>query len=400
MPLEPHQRASLTLRIAAARHLDDNASPISQTEGQVLELARQKLSTRRASSCLDPNVARHLKEAASDLSTLLNSSHLQPDHLAHKMIDAAASELDISQCANCVAQGQGEVNTPGFINCRCGFLDLAGMVEQKISKKYIDAGAWAIDSQPKVSYRTAIIEDAMGNLSPFKTGGETDIRSIPGIVTLTLKDCDLLSTDLCHLFYLIHHELICHAFQGNSHSARRTNAPARCPWSEGWMDVLAYELTISWVAGYASSGNWLPNGGSPVQVALRGYHDARYERGYNDARHENPRGLLGTDAKLRRAARVAFYALGAAFLENGFAKSKADADELVHRFSLVANGHTEAQHEILGDICAYLQTSLLSRPRSYATGKTVDLCHQFLKNRDLRWLLAELREASRQSPTQ
>jgi hypothetical protein len=47
--------------------------------------------------------------------------------------------------------------------------------------------------------------------------------------------------------YLLLHEILCHAFQSLDKPEVRRNAPASDAWSEGWMDALAFQLSLEWL---------------------------------------------------------------------------------------------------------------------------------------------------------
>jgi hypothetical protein len=372
VPLRPSQLASLVLRVVAARHLDQNiAFAITDEASHVLTNARGQMVSFALGAGLRVKTASaigpYLLRAASDLSSMLVGEFVVEE--IAEMIVGAARTLE----AIAIEMG----NRAG--DCGCELVNVTSLVERRAFRTYESTGAVS-GKPPPINFETEVIEDAQGNLEPFRVAGSADITISPRIVRLTVKDGDLTAWDLCHLAYVLHHELFCHAFQAIGAVTQR-NAPPQCYWTEGWMDRLAFVMAVQWAEQTNAPHAWLPLTGPDATGAMTIFHEFRYE---------NPKGLKFSDAKNRRAARQAFHALVEALIENGMAKRRDDAESLVFRFSLLANAHPNADLATLRRICLYFQNNLLSRARKAQTGAVALACIEFLRHRDLGVLETDL----------
>jgi hypothetical protein len=369
---KPSQLASLVLRVVAARHLDQNiAFAITDEASDVLKSARGQLASFALSAGLRVKtinaIGSYLRQAASDLLSILVGGPVVEE--IAEMIEGAAHTLKaIATEMDNHAVGYG-----------CELVDVTRLVEQRALRTYEDTGAMSGEAPP-IRFETEIIEDAQGNLAPFKVTGSADITIWPRIVRLTVKEGDLTARDLCQLAYVLHHELFCHAFQAIGGVSQR-NAPPQCYWTEGWMDRLAFVMAVQWAAQNNTPHAWLPLTGPDATGAMTAFHEFRYE---------NPTGLKFLDAKNRRAARQAFHALVEALIENGMARCRDHAESLVFRFSLLANAHPNADLATLRRICLHFQNNLLSRVRKTQTGAVALACIEFLRHRDLNVLETDL----------
>jgi hypothetical protein len=370
VPLKPAQLASLALRVVAARHLDaellgdeDGRNLLDSARGQVGAFvlgAGYRVKT-------DDAIAPYLSRAASDLASLLDDQSAADEPKG--MIRDAALTLET------MAADMGDHITAGG----CEFVNVTSLIEMRALHTYETTGA-VTGEAPPIRYETEVVEDAQGVLKPFRVAGSADITLSPRIVRLTVKDDDLTAVDLCQLAYVLHHELICHAFQTVGATCQR-NAPPQCHWTEGWMDRLAFAMAEQWAEHNNAPHAWLPLTGPDAMGAMRLFHESRFL---------SPKGLKQADAKNRRAARHAFHALSKALVDNSMASSLGDAENLVCRFSLVANAHPAADLVTLRRICLHLQNNLLSPARRAQTGAVALACLDFLSHRDLSVLESDL----------
>jgi hypothetical protein len=199
-------------------------------------------------------------------------------------------------------------------------------------------------------------------------------------VTMVLRAQPLTSRDLWHIAYTLHHELICHIFQGAlaEKDKRLPDAHPNCHWSEGWMDTLAFDLVAEWNDPPRS---WLPLTGEEALGALRRFHDHRYEA---------PPRLSPDDVKRRRLARAAYRQLPKTLLNYGLATSAEEARDIARRFSLMANTHREADCSRLKTLGTKLRMLLLSAARPEAGVAAAAACLKFTAQPDLAKLEHEI----------
>jgi hypothetical protein len=371
VPLTPSKLASLELRVIAARHLDQNAAfPITEEGCDALNSARGRVTAFAQGAGFDvkasSTVGPYLQKAASHLSSMLADASVV-ENIA-EMIAKAAVALQTSA-----------IGLDGMTDCGCELINLTNLVERRALHSYESTGAVS-GKAPPIRFETEVIEDAQGHLKPFRVAGSVDITISPRIVRLTVKDDDLTAWDLCQLAYVVHHELFCHAFQAVGTACHR-NAPPQCYWTEGWMDSLAFVMSVQWAEHNNAPHAWLPVTGPDATGAMATFHESRYR---------DPKGLKFLDAKNRRAARHAFHALVDALVDNGMANCREDAESLVFRFSLLANAHPNADLATLRRICLHFQNSLLSQARKAQTGAVALACIDFLRHRNLTILETDL----------
>ena len=142
-----------------------------------------------------------------------------------------------------------------------GLLGLAAIIEARVQQLYVVEGGLPNDLDLKVTYVTAFAVDTR-DFDPFCINGNAIIGKSPRVVELTLKARALTSRDLWHIALTIHHELICHIFQGARSNERLRDAHPTCHWSEGWMDTLAFDLVLNWDEAPLA---WLPLRGENAQ---------------------------------------------------------------------------------------------------------------------------------------
>jgi hypothetical protein len=265
-------------------------------------------------------------------------------------------------------------------------LEFAETIERRVRAAYVANDALRSATSPEITYQTWLIPlDPIhdGDFGQFRIIGTADISSAPRRIKLKIRDQKLNGRDLCHVAYVLHHELVCHGFQrgNNATSGGSGGAHPTCHWSEGWMDKLAFELAKDWVEQGGAAQQWLPLGSVNAQGAISSYHEARYT---------NPPDLTELDAKIRRAARQSFQDLQDAFVQNGLARSERDARDLVYRFSLTVNAHQQAEASRLKDISAMLQSLLLSSALAHRSAEPAEACLDFVNHRDILRLARSL----------
>jgi hypothetical protein len=375
MALLPAQKASFALWLAAARYLDPDCRGSGESERNVINAARGILFGDAAGAALavktDADIPTFLKSTAEKLAHL--SGTLPNVNDARLLLETTAATDH--QCQN------GDGAAIGSVACSCGLLEFAALIEKRV-RSILQAEGQTSEAGYAISYVTGLVDNDH-EFAPFRVHGKVNIARTPRIVTIELYAQHLPCRTLWHIAYTFHHELICHAFQG----AFRTlpNAHQSCHWSEGWMDVVAFELTSAWVGDIAMPSEWLPLGGDDARGELWKFHDHRYV---------NPRNLDDDDREKRRKARGAYRSLTEIFSQCGMA-TRQEAQKMTMRFALLANTHPEADCNRLKALATDLRIALLSSARPAAGVQAAFACMRFLANRNL----AELEAAAHWAAT-
>lgn len=120
--------------------------------------------------------------------------------------------------------------------------------------------------------------------SPTERRGTFDRYSVaaahkPGInpptIRLSFKQESVDWSAVCHSFYIIAHELMCHAAQEILNLNRRPCGD-KCAWTEGWMDQLAMDWVRHWLQSTNSPLWWRT--GTQVTRHCEQFHQDRYTR--------------------------------------------------------------------------------------------------------------------------
>jgi hypothetical protein len=249
---------------------------------------------------------------------------------------------------------------------------LAATVETRI-RRLLEADArLPFGRDPPVIYVTALARVRQEVVpSPFCIDGKVSIARSPRTVTMVLRPKPITSRDLWHIAYTLHHELVCHAFQGACATRHLPDAHPNCHWSEGWMDALAFDLTKEWEDAPA---HWLPLRGDDATGELWRIHDYRYVA---------PALLSDDDVTRRRWARNAYRRLAETLAAHSLAISVEEAHDIVRRFSLAANAHPDADCKRLKILGGKLRICLMSAPRPEAGVAAARACLAFTADHDL-----------------
>lgn len=370
MPLQPAERAALAFWLIAARQLDPDCCFLEdQPSLSLLQAARSRLRDGAESAGLyvrsTAEIGGHIARVADALRDV-QSITASPS--APEVVAAEALLRQLAMGIQEAGDGDGPaLNIADYHPCACGVLVLAGLIEARV-REIIGCGGAGRRQMPDVRYVTAFAEDAQ-ELAPFRLNGEADIRHLPRTVTLVLRPEEMTSRDLWHLAYTLHHELVCHAFQGAFSGGRLPNAHASCHWTEGWMDTVAHDLVLDWLRRNEAPPEWLPLRGDAAVAELWRFHEHRYLQ---------PRGLKGSQVKLRQRARAAYRALVVTLFSCGIAASEEEAERLARRFSLAANTHSDANCGRLLPIASKLRIALLNVARPEMGVEAARVCLTFI----------------------
>jgi hypothetical protein len=148
------------------------------------------------------------------------------------------------------------------------------------------------------------------------------------------------------------------------------------------MDTLAFDLVTGWDE---APEHWLPMRGEDARGELRRFHDHRYLA---------PSRLTPDDVKRRRLARDAYRRLAKTLLAHQIAVTAEDANDIVRRFSLAANAHSQANCARLKTLGTKLRILLLAELRPEAGIAAAAACLAFSADRDLGKLERALDVAS------
>jgi len=384
MPLPPNGLTALTLWLCGGRYFDYECCPVDDDEGsQILISARgivdgaAKIAQTKVRAW--PKVAPFLVEKADDISHLRRAG---PRDLILSMI-VAAEEYIRSTASNVAAgdkcDGPAMTLNP-YTPDRCGLLGLAAIIEARIRQLYSLEGGLPDTLDLQINYITVFAEDTW-DFRPFSIKGTAAITQSPRLVHLVLRNDSITSRDLWHIAYTLHHELVCHIFQGACSMERLQDAHPKCHWSEGWMDTLAFDLVTDWSEAPTA---WLPLRGENATGEIRRFFDSRYI---------DPPFLGKDNLRRRQQARDAYRLLGKVLFEHDICLSDAEARQRVRRFSLTANAHPAASSKRLKTLASKLILSLTTVARPEARVAAARACFAFTESHDLVKLEQEIEAA-------
>lgn len=378
MSLRPAERAALSLWLCAARKLDpDCCSSDDQATRDLVDAALSCIhngaKTAVVDVAADDDISPYLLRIADALCSLGQN---KPD----RPIELAAAEALLRQMADFVGDFDGESSITGErVRTACGILELAGIIEARI-RSLIDPTNRLIREISSIRYVTAFSESPQ-EFAPFRMNGATNISLSPRVVTLVFKFEGITSLDLWHLAYTLHHELVCHTFQGAFGGNGLRNAHASSHWTEGWMDTVARDLVLDWLKHREAPIDWLPLRGDAAEAAVWFFHNSRYEA---------PIGLKKDQILSRGRAREACRALSDILSACGMASSVDEAKELSRKFSLSVNSHAHADFKRLDSLGANLRVALLNRVREEIAVEAARSCLAFIGHEDLTKLEADV----------
>jgi hypothetical protein len=384
MSLQPAERAALTLRLCAARYLDlDCCPPEDPAALNLISAAYGGLEGAATATKLfvtsGNDLAPYLLAQADRLTAL-------PPGGAG--VTAVSMVLEAAGCLRAIAEDvrpDGSDDGPAIADevCSCGVLNLAAEIETRVRRLLEFDTLLPFGLDPVIAYETALnTAESDPDFPPFCIDSWASIRRSPRTVTMVLRPKPINSRDLWHIAYALHHELICHAFQGAFATGHLPDAHPNCHWSEGWMDTLTFDLVREWEDAPKS---WLPLTGEAAIGELRRFHDHRYGA---------PARLSPDDVKRRRLARDAYRQLTKTLIAHKMAISEKEADDIVRRFSLAANAHRGASCDRLKMLATKLRILLLNVARPEAPVTAASACLAFAADRDLEKLEQAITAAS------
>lgn len=150
---------------------------------------------------------------------------------------------------------------------------------------------------PSIEFATSFDGSVSASCRP--TDGQEKLASE---VTLVLPEGGFDRDSLYTVPYLLSHEIICHAAQGIEGAPPRRPSGPNCAWSDGWMDRLAFEVSVDALFGERSKQEWIEEGASTIAAIAEQAHAAR---------HQGAVGTLKAEADLavRRQAKEGFLQL-------------------------------------------------------------------------------------------
>jgi hypothetical protein len=386
MPLQAADKAKLALWLCAARTLDDDCCTTDDPRGLSLVAAARSFIEGAAGGA-DLEVSE-----ASQIGPYLEKAVKHLDGLPRQGINETAASM-VSSASNLLRliitglqiedNGDGPaISKVGSAPCSCGLLGFAAEIEHRIRELHATEAALPYEKGPELTYNTTLAEPAASqDFEPFCVDAKASIRQSPRMVTILLRKQHLKGRDLWHIAYALHHELICHAFQGASANETLSDAPASCHWSEGWMDAVAFELVDGWTN---QSRPWLPVSGESAKGAVRELHEHRYVQ---------PKSMSRDDVMRRRQARDAYKKLSEILKHYEIVSSENEAREVARRFSLMANSHPLANWRRLKSLGTNLRLLLTNTIRSEAAIAAAQACLAFTVHGRLEELEVAIRQA-------
>jgi hypothetical protein len=266
-----------------------------------------------------------------------------------------------------------EEEIPGSSRSNVG--ELMRRIERRVATLYRLAAKGLLPrGLPDVEHEAVITDLATGFLRQFRVDAWTEIgpQGFESRVTLRFKRCSLSPDMIAQVPYILFHEVACHAFQ-SAWLPDRANVDQTCPWTEGWMDTLAFEAAKLWSRPSPRADEWLAFTGKRAIDAMGEYHRNRYKV------HDN---LLQPRAWDLEAASLAFDRL--VELLRGRSRSARYAVFRIVKFSVYANllitnsGEREQLGLLLGSLLGERRLSKASGLRaSKAARETQEfLIHQ------------------------
>lgn len=380
MPLSAAQKTGLALWVTIARHLDRECG--DRTDASIV-------AQRDAARGVLVDGAFTAAEAVKSMARLASYLEERADILASRALTepgAKAAENTLRTLVKVLGDGDedGAACDGTGPACPCGILELATLVEERIRATLLEARV-DVASRPSIAYVTTLLDEGDMSVAPYKVTGDADIAFSPRVVSLKVKPVGLCARDLLHIVYTLHHELVCHGFQGALADEPVPNAFHTCHWSEGWMDTVAFDLACSWLAEANRPTSWLPMVGSDGRGELWEFHDRRYK--------SPPELKSGSDIDRRRFAREAYRCLSEALLGNEIARSKAEAEMLARNFSLALNAHPAAKTKRLKVLAERMRSCLLNKVRPEAGGAVAVASLAFLTTRNMEALETAVADA-------
>jgi hypothetical protein len=330
--LDLGRRKALRVRIGTALHLEARSIVDATTKRRQKDLIERIVSNGDALWDEPPFALDKSLRALADGLPQLRPANGDPALTdLHERKDALGAMLRQSDCASCAGKNicRGDAVHDDLVVTQHGkCLDIVKDLLFLLQKWCTEIYAEFSEISPTIELSTASTHDLAnhGLLERFGISGWHQVgrSSFPtSTIGLTIQDRSFNWESLCSLYYTFLHELFCHAFQA-MHATRREDADRYCPWSEGWMDRLAFEIAREWlVSRVRELPEWLQNHTSDVDRISGSIHDYRYKSG---AALPDPHG------DRRRAASEAF-----AILWHAWGRQGAVADHRITLFSIRLN---------------------------------------------------------------
>lgn len=368
MPLTPSQKVALALRLTAARCYDPSCS-YEDDEGRraIRHAAWGALHSRAVDASLEVRDEEHIFGYIESCLATLEPYILRDQALAE-------GKILLERYAGALADGCGDGRVYGndiaIHRCQTGILELAHLLDVH-ARDSARSAAVDLRDEPELQFTTSFVTNS-SLLLPFRVYGQADISLLPRQIDISFADEALSGNDILMAAYVILHELICHGFQRCLSRDPAKNAAAKCHWSEGWMDALAFDLAKEWV--WTGPSEWVPMRADTGVTALRKMHDHRYSEGSR---------LPASDVMRRICARDGYRYLKRRFLELGMASSSDDAQNLVHRFSWTLQTHEEFDAVQMRGLALRIARILASMERAEDHVVVADACLSFIGDRDL-----------------
>lgn len=238
--LDPGRRAALRIRVEAALAFRDGGLPVANANASLQQDAiRKSLSLAALKALLDNrrDVSAAVRDAAKDLWRD-DEQALHP--VVRERLRRAKAGLEGFSCGHCAGEAVEAA-------CRAEFDAVFPLILRRVGRAYADfAGITAFDEPEiylelgyrKASFTPAESSRSLRAVTRFRDRDNDRVS----IVTLDITDDSLGWSALCQLPYIFAHELLCHAYQGLG-GRGRSEIDKFCAWTEGWMDLLAVDLT-------------------------------------------------------------------------------------------------------------------------------------------------------------
>ncbi len=384
MPLQPNNLAALTLNLCGGRYFDHECCPIDDEESNNIVISARGVVDGGAQ--IAKTMAKTHQEAADYLRSTVNALYKLRERTTQPVIRQMFDGADVflKSSASAIAAGYTLDGPAASLRKSAsdllGLLGLAAIIETRITQLYYTEGGVPEGTNIPIEYFTLLSEDTRV-FAPFYINGTAIIIRSPREVYLALRGGPLTSRDLWHIAYTLHHELVCHIFQGARSAGHLEDAHPSCHWSEGWMDTVAFDLVENWNDAPVA---WLPLRGESALGEIRRFHEQRYL---------DPPRMRPIDRKKRQRARDAYRELAKTLFRHSICISETEARDRARGFSLIANAHPEAGSKRLKALVTRLGLLLLTSARPEAQITAARACLAFTASQDFARLEQEIEAA-------
>jgi hypothetical protein len=373
MSLTLDQKSAFAVRLVAARLLD-SACINDTAEKNLIDAAAATLEAHAVNAVnavfSETHVSRFVSSAAEGIEDLASHSR--------RVFQAKAALMDMADQMPGDGSGVPWARQAGACK-RSGILELAEMIEAYVRSEAARAGV-ALADHPPIQFFTGI-GALRADFGSFHIAGYSNIDADPRQIVIKCFKGKFAGRDVNHISYNLFHELVCHGLQNYQSGNKQENTEDGSPWTEGWMDTVAFAMAAEWLS--TGPSDWIPAQGADALAHVRRFHDERYEPVDQ---------LTFADMARRRNARNCFYALARRLKESWLVHSDQEAVDQVKVFSLLLNTHGLVRVSDLDNFVTFLWNLLRPAGDSGRAARAAKACLSFVTDQNPTRLLTAVRD--------